>query len=771
MTARARFYIAAVILSGLVCLCWGIAHGDGSNPLGFLFWLGLALPASCLKIRLPGVTGTMSVLFLFLLGAVVELNLAEALLLGAVCVGAQSFWNAKTRPRAVHVSFSMAAIINAVAVTYLTYSIATVLPGSIRLLAASVVLFLANTVPIALVIAMTEHRSVRGIWARSYLWYFPYYLAGAGIVGAFHFVTQTLGWQAAILAFPIAWVIYRSYVLYLSQLQGERKRVEEEHAHAAEVEQLHARTLDALAAATRAGARLDAVFRASPLAMLTVDGEGAVSSWNRMAERIFRWTADEVTGRPLPVPAGCSEPIARGFAERTLQGEHIDGVELKQWRKDGSSFHAAIWTAALLSAPEADAAGISDTLITVADVSDRRALEERLRHSQKMEAIGQLAGGVAHDFNNLLTVINGFSSLLLDTVGGNPAAVSQVEEILGAGTRAAELVSQLLSFSRRQTIKPTTFEVNQFVREVQRLLVRVIGEHIELRTRLAPDAGWIHADRNQMESVLLNLASNARDAMPEGGVLTIGTERVEVRTDQPETGADLAPGTYVRLKIRDTGCGMDAHTRQHLFEPFYTTKERGKGTGLGLSSVYGNIEQNRGRIMVASEPGLGSEFSVYLPGVGPPDPPAPGVPGLTAPVHGTETILLVEDENSVRLMLREALVKAGYRVWEACNGADAISRWACQIDRVDLVVTDMVMPAMNGLKMSEELRKLRPGLNVVFMSGHAEEVIRTQGGSGEFEDMLQKPFVPVVLVRKVREVLDQPARRGNTAYPSLRASS
>jgi CheY-like chemotaxis protein len=317
-------------------------------------------------------------------------------------------------------------------------------------------------------------------------------------------------------------------------------------------------------------------------------------------------------------------------------------------------------------------------------------------------------------------------------------------------------------------IKPRPLEVNQLVRDVERMLTRVIGEHIELRADLHPDSGWIYADLNQMEGVLLNLATNARDAMDQGGVLTIETVRVDISADHPARDADMPAGSYVRLVVRDTGHGMDYETKQRLFEPFYTTKERGRGTGLGLPSVLGGIEQNQGRIFVASEPGKGSEFSIYLPRIESPDLLTPGTPAISRQlISGSETILLVEDEVAVRRMLREALSKVGYRVWEAGNGAEAIEQWAREIERIDLVVTDVVMPVMNGLRLIEELRKLRPGIRVVCMSGHSEDILGHQSSSDAAPELLRKPFLPDVLVRKVREMLDQPAS-GTTMPPRTR---
>jgi two-component system cell cycle sensor histidine kinase/response regulator CckA len=371
--------------------------------------------------------------------------------------------------------------------------------------------------------------------------------------------------------------------------------------------------------------------------------------------------------------------------------------------------------------------------------------------------VGRLAGGIAHDFNNLLTIINGYSALLAENLAGLPYAKSQAEEILGAGTRAAELVSQLLTFSRRQVIKPKPVDVVEFVNGVERMLQRIIGEHIELRHELPEDAGWINVDQNQMEGVLLNLATNARDAMPDGGVLTIAAMRVDIGASAVAPSRELAPGSYVCLTVRDTGSGMNSETQQRLFEPFFTTKPRGKGTGLGLSSVYGGVEQNGGWIFVSSELGRGSSFSIYLPRVESPGQLEPGVAQTRVVIRGSETILLVEDETAVRRMLRDALNAAGYRVWEACHGADALEQWGPAIERIDLVVTDMVMPVMSGLKLIEELRQRRPGIKVMCMSGHSDDILNRQRELDPAPDLLRKPFLPAALVRKVREVLDRPA--------------
>ncbi len=763
MSLKGKLYIAAVVALGAAALTHGFYIWTPDHIFRFCGYLVLATIASCLKVRLPGVTGTMSVLFLFLLAGIVELGLAQTLVIGAVCVLVQSYWHAKVRPRTVQLVFNVANIAIAIWVAHFVYYSVLVpvafLQASFRLLISATALFIANTLPVAAVIALTEGKSLRQLWGHFYGWSFPYYLIGAAIVGTVRFSNRVLSWQSWLLILPVVYLIYRSYEVYLGQLEAERNQAEvqrkhavEEHAHAEEVAALHARAMEALSSAMAANATLDAVIQASPMAILALNRDGIVTTWNAMAERIYGWSPEESVGRYLPFAGERSGEHVQTVIERILRGDFVSGMEMKQWRRDGSPFEAAVWGAPLRDASER----VCGILITVADIGDRKRLEEQLRLSQKMEAVGRLAGGVAHDFNNLLTVINGYSAMLADSLKGDPYGASQAEEILGAGTRAAELVSQLLAFSRRQMIAPKPLEMNQLIKDVERMLRRVIGEHIQIRTVLDPKAGWIRADLNQMEGVLLNLATNAQDAMARGGILSIETASVDVSQDQ-QSLRELAPGSYVCLKVQDTGHGMAAETLEHLFEPFFTTKEKGKGTGLGLSSVYGAIEQNHGRIFVASEVGKGTSFSIYLPGIENPNPMETRPSPAANSYEGTETVLLVEDENSVRRMLREALCKSGYRVLEAENGLDAIQKWRNEIEDVDLLVTDIVMPVMNGLKLAEELRNRRPLLRTIYMSGHAEEMISRQTGPDSALDLLSKPFIPEVLVRRVREVLGEPS--------------
>src|SRR4051794_30140062 len=756
MSIPARIYIGVVLTAGAAALGNGLSFWQLQDPARFVCYLLIAAVASCLKVRLPGITGTMSVLFVVLLAGIVDLGLPETIVVGVASVLCQCFWHAKVKPRAVQLLFSVANVALALRVSHLAYrmlaGVAPSLEAPFRLTMAASVFFVANTFPVALVVALTEGKPLRQVWSNCYFWSFAYYLVGAAIVGMFGFAGRMFDWQVSLLSLPVVYLIYRSYSLYLDQLQAERKQAQEEHKHAQEVAKLHIRAMEALASAMAANARLDAAIQASPLAVLTLDRKGLVTSWNAMAEHILGWTAQDAIGRALPLAQGISEAAVQEIVAKTLDGEMVAGIEMKQWRRDGSPFEVAIWTAPLREREHE----ISGILITIADVSDRTRLEEQLRLSQKMEAVGRLAGGIAHDFNNLLTVINGYSSMLVDTLKGNPYAVSQAGDILSAGNRAGELVSQLLAFSRRQMIKPKPIEMNQLIHDVERMLRRVIGEHIEFRTDLQPDAGWIHADPNQMEAVLLNLATNAQDAMGTGGILPIQTAAVCVPAEIEEQRHELPAGSYVRLSILGTGHGMGAEVERHIFEPFYTSKQMGRGTGLGLSTVYGTVEQSGGRIFVSSSVGEGTTFSICLPRLeSVPSGEAPRAM-VDHPSPGCETILLVEDENSVRRMLREALRNAGYKIWEAGNGAEAIAHCGARIDEIDLVVTDIVMPVMNGLRMAEELRCRRPDIKVVFMSGHSLDMINNQSVPDSAPDLLQKPFMPQVLVRKVREVLDQP---------------
>jgi nitrogen-specific signal transduction histidine kinase/CheY-like chemotaxis protein len=402
-------------------------------------------------------------------------------------------------------------------------------------------------------------------------------------------------------------------------------------------------------------------------------------------------------------------------------------------------------------------------LLAVDDVTDRkialqalRRSEEHLRQSQKMEAVGRLAGGIAHDFNNLLTAIIGYSELLVDTLSGNEPAIEQVLEIKSAGDRAASLTQQLLAFSRRQVLQPKVLDLNVIVAEFDRMLRRLAGERIKVAVNCEPALWQVRVDPGEIGRAIMNLALNARDAMPDGGTLTMETANVTL-TVADASNLDLVPGRYVTMAVRDTGVGIEAEMQAHIFEPFFTTKETGKGTGLGLATVLGIIEQSGGVIRCESEPGRGTAFTVFLPAVA--EPVAMGRPAgrLAEEPKGSEIILLVEDEDAVRKLARLILEAIGYVVYEARDGRAGLALCQAHQGPIDLLVSDVVMPELGGRELAEAALELRPGLKVLFMSGHTQDIVLKEGVQKGIP-FLQKPFTGAELARKVREALDSECR-------------
>ena len=426
----------------------------------------------------------------------------------------------------------------------------------------------------------------------------------------------------------------------------------------------------------------------------------------------------------------------------------LNGVEVQWKAKDG---HVIV--VRLSGRPVSGVEQPAEELEIIAeDITDRRQLEEQFRQAQKMEAVGRLAGGVAHDFNNLLMVINGYTEVLLEELTPRDAMYQKVHSIQQAADRAATLTRQLLAFSRKQLLELKVVDVNTVIADMERLLRPLIGENIALVTRLSPEAGRTRADAGQLEQVIMNLVVNAKDAMPEGGKITIQSSEVTVRQNFREHRF-IQPGRYVVISVCDTGHGMDKETQSRIFEPFFTTKEKGKGTGLGLSTVYGIVKQSGGYVFPQSEPGAGTTFYIYLPRVE--EAPEAMSPAKSPENEkgGCETVLLVEDEESVRELVRETLVARGYKVLEAENGEIGLRVAEAHGEGIDILITDVVMPGMGGRELAKRLLQIRPRLGVLYLSGYTEDTILHQGALDPGTAFLQKPFTLQNLARKVREVL------------------
>ena len=396
--------------------------------------------------------------------------------------------------------------------------------------------------------------------------------------------------------------------------------------------------------------------------------------------------------------------------------------------------------------------GRQAVLSVLQDITQRKQLEEQLRQSAKMEAVGMLAGGIAHDFNNLLTIINGYSHILLNAIPASDPNRSAVEQIMKAGERAATLTRQLLSHSRRQVLQPKLVNLNQLLNGMEAMLRRLIGEDIELHFAPGRDMGQVNADPGQLEQVVMNLAVNARDAMPHGGALTIETGSVELDRHYTSTHVAIQPGKYVVLVVDDNGTGMDADTRAHLFEPFFTTKARGQGTGLGMTTVFGIVKQNGGVMEVHSEPGKGTTVKVYLPQIDQPAAAETEAPVAQA-AGGSETILLVEDEEQVRNLVRDTLRREGYKVLDAPNAAEARRIGGVYAGPIHLLIADVVMPKEGGRELAASLAQCRPAMRVLFMSGYTDRAVANSLLTRN-NAFIQKPFTPAALSSKVRDILE-----------------
>ena len=493
---------------------------------------------------------------------------------------------------------------------------------------------------------------------------------------------------------------------------------------------------------------LGAIVAAVPVALITFDRGGRVSFWSPAAERMFGWKAEEVVGKPLPIIPHDREEEYLRWREEAIAGRVFTGRETRRLKRDGTELDVSVSTAALR-----DAAGSIHALVACyVDMSGQRQLEEELRQSHKLEAIGRLAGGVAHDFNNLLTAILGFADRMSRTLPLDHPNRRDVGEITRAAERAAGLTSQLMTFSRPKPVEPRVLDVGAVVRAMEPMLRQLMGETVDLSCSIAPDSGRVLADPHHLEQVLLNLSINGRDAMPRGGRLLIETAAVELASPYLEAHPEIPPGSYSMLAVTDSGTGMDQATRERIFEPFFTTKG-GMGSGLGLATVYGIVKQAGGGILVYSEPGHGTSFKIYFPrtelAVMPEKEPAP------APAFSADgvSIVVVEDNPSVRNLAVAMLEDEGFKVVAFPSGEAALESLGAG-ERFDLLITDIVLGSMDGADLADRLRRSRPGLPVIYMSGYTEDtaLVGTLAHQ-EGARFLEKPFRRAVLLGRVAEAL------------------
>jgi two-component system, cell cycle sensor histidine kinase and response regulator CckA len=507
----------------------------------------------------------------------------------------------------------------------------------------------------------------------------------------------------------------------------------------------------ASAALARAEAHYRRLVQTAPQAIYTVDLEGRITEINAAGEELLGRATEELLGQPFHeiLAEEDIEKAQEQFAMLLMGRIDVSDTEFQLRRGSGE-----VRWARVSSVPIREDGVIVGIHGIAHDTTEQRRTEDQFRQAQKMEAVGRLAGGVAHDFNNLLTAISGYATLLSRELEPGSEPAEFLTEIQRAASRSSDLTRQLLAFSRRQVLSPRVMDLNEVIRAMEKMLRRLIGEHIALHIDVGTEPALVRADPGQMEQVLMNLSVNSRDAMQDGGEIRIHIEHVSIGNGDPLPDEEMPRGQYVCVSVMDTGFGISAEIREHIFEPFFTTKEQ--GTGLGLSTVYGIVKQSGGFIVVDAPPDRGTTFHIYLPAVDPADGAQSEGDRLEESSGGSEILLLVEDEPSVRNLAHRILRDGGYRILRASNGAEALQLAEAYWGRIDLLVTDVVMPQMSGGTLYQMLREVRPDVRVLFVTGYADETVLRGGVVHSRSHLLKKPFSPEELLSKVREVLDQP---------------
>ncbi|HMG33828.1 MAG TPA: ATP-binding protein [Blastocatellia bacterium] len=727
---RAYWWITLVI--GFAVVGWAVdtvARMDASGLVTVVAMMGLVALASIKPTRVPGtqVVITPGDIFVFL-AAIVRGPAAATLV--AVC---ESFcvsfrksqrWTSRLGgPALMAIAISISARLFDSTLGWLRD---LQLEGSATLLGAllgfALVYFLLNSMLLATHQALKKRETLLTHWRGNYSWAGLTYLASAAAAGLIHLSIVRHGIAAILAAAPLIAVIFATSHFYFKQAEERLK----------------------------AGERMSLILNNTPDVIFAFNMEGRVTYVNPAVQALTGYSVEAASHLDFFSLAHDRPALTRIWRE-LMNGERCSGAEFLVATKNGNSKWCSGSWGPIYNEQEQQI-GVQGHL---RDISEQKDLQAQLFHSQKMEAIGRLAGGIAHDFNNLLTAIMGYSQMSLAQLDRNSVAYERLEQVIKASERAASLTKQLLAFSRRQMLQPAVLDLNALVDDVNKMLRRLIGEDTELVAIFSPALSHVKADPGQIEQVIINLAVNARDAMPNGGRLTIQTVNVHVPSGEKTADLSLAPGDYVMLSVSDTGCGMDARTASQVFEPFFTTKEKGKGTGLGLSTAYGIVKQSGGEITVESELGKGTTFRIYLPrAVSQPD--AASFEDARGITHaGTETILVVEDDETLLDLTTEILSKAGYNALPASNAGEALLHCERYDGEIHLMLTDLVMPQMNGRELAERVASLRSSMKVLFMSGYTDDSVARHGISIAEKPFLQKPFTPESLSMKVREVLDQ----------------